>query len=224
MAAYDLEEQEQLATLKAWWNQYGDFVSWAMIAVAVAVAGWQGWNWYQRNQAAQASAIFSVLQKAASERDMQRVKPAVGELLEKYSGTTYAPMAALLAGKAAFDSGDLKTAKAQFAWVVEHGKDELRDLGRLRLAAILIDEKAYDEALRHLGEANNTAFATRFAEMRGDALAAQGKKAEAKTAYAAAIEKIAAGSRSDVAMSGAAARAAYKQLLQQKSDALGESR
>lgn len=214
MAAYDLEEQEQLATIKAWWNQYGNLVTWIMLAAALAVAGWQGWNWYQRSQSAQASLVYGAVQRAIGEHDMQRVKAATGELLEKYSGTAYAPLAALLAGKAAFDSGDLKTAKAQFTWVVEHGKDEMRDLARLRLAAVLIDEKAYDAALAQVGEPGSPAFAARFLEMRGDALAAQGKRAEAVAAYRAALDKTKA--------SGAMPPAgAYGQLLQQKLDTLG---
>ena len=68
MAAYDLEEQEQLANIKAWWNQYGNMVSTAVTVLAVAVAAWQGWNWYQRNQSAQAAAIYSAVQRAAGER------------------------------------------------------------------------------------------------------------------------------------------------------------
>jgi len=226
MAAYDLEEQEQLAELKAWWNQYGNLVTWVVLAVAVTVAGWQGWNWYQRNQSAQAALIYGAVQRAAGERDMPRIKAATGELLEKYSGTAYAPLAAMLAGKASFETGDLKTAKAQFAWAVEHGKDELRDLARLRLASVLVDEKAYDEALKTLAEPENAAFATRFHEMRGDTLVAQGKPAEAKAAYRSAIEKADGAAVEKTAKAEGASRraSAYKEFLQQKLDSLGDAK
>ena len=51
MAAYDLEEQEQLAEIKAWWKQHGNLLMNVLTAAALAVLAWQGWNWYQRSQA-----------------------------------------------------------------------------------------------------------------------------------------------------------------------------
>lgn len=217
MAAYDLEEQEQLASIKAWWNQYGNLITWIMLAVAVAAASWQGWNYYQRGQSAQASAIFSALQRAAADNDLPRIKAASGELTEKFSGSAYAPMAALVAAKAAFESGDLKTAKAQLSWVSQNGGDELRDVARLRLAAVLLDDKAFDEALKQVAEPANPTFAARFAEMRGDILLAQGKRLDAKKAFESAIAKLEA-----VTEKSARERGGYRQLLQQKVDALGD--
>jgi predicted negative regulator of RcsB-dependent stress response len=146
MAAYDLEEQEQLAEIKAWWKQYGNLVTGIVIAASIGVLAWQGWNWYQRNQAAQASAVYSVLQRAVLERDTQKTKVAAGELVEKYGATVYAQLGALTAAKALYESGDRKSAQAQLSWIAENGKDEIKDLGRLRLAAVLLDEKS---TMRH---------------------------------------------------------------------------
>ncbi|HNL98635.1 MAG TPA: tetratricopeptide repeat protein, partial [Accumulibacter sp.] len=146
MATYDLEEQEQIAELKAWWKQYGNLVTTLATVASLGVIAWQGWNWYQRNQAVQASAAYAVLQKAVLDNDAQRIKAASGELLEKYGSTTYAALAALKAAHMASAANDAKTAKLQLQWVAEHASDDLRDLARLRLATLLIDEKAYDEA------------------------------------------------------------------------------
>ena len=140
MAHYDLEEQEQIDSLKTWWKMYGNLVTGVVVAASLAVIGWQGWNWYQRGQAAQAAAIYSVLEQAVAARDAQRVKSAAGELAEKFGSTSYATLGALLAARQSFDAGDLKTAKAQLGWAAEHAKDELKDLARLRLAAVLLDE------------------------------------------------------------------------------------
>ena len=216
MAAYDLEEQEQLDNLKTWWKQYGNLVTWILLAVSAAVAGYQVWNWYQRNQSAQASHVFSVLQKAASEGDMQRVKAASGELIEKFGGTPYGPLGAMLAGKLAFDKGDLKTARAQLTWAADNASDEVQDLARVRLAAVLLDEKSYDEALKQVAAPKQASFTARFAEMRGDVLLAQGKRGEAREAYQTALAK------AEDAKAGRAA-AAYKELLQQKADAVGDA-
>ncbi len=238
MATYDLEEQEQLAEIKAWWKQYGHWVAGLMTVAALAVSAWQGWSWYQRGQTAQASLIYNVLQRAVQEtvqeNASQQIKAASGELLEKFGATSYAPLGALIAAKAMADAGDAKTAKIQLAWVVEHTKDaqnaqnELRDLARLRLAALLLDEKNYDEALQQLDGAVGEAFAARFAQTRGDIFYAQGKKAEARSAYQAALAKLEQASEADKAGAGKPApqdeqaNGLYREILRQQIDALGE--
>lgn len=225
MAVYDLEEQEQLAEMKAWWKQYGNLVTGLVVAASLAIVLWQGWNWYQNRQTAQASAVFAVVQRAAAENDGQRLKAATGELLENFSRSAYAPLGALIAAKASFDAGDLKTAKLQLTWVAEHGKDELKDLARLRLAAVLLDEQAYDEALKQLDGKPGVAYAPRYAEARGDVLLAQGKKAEAKAAFLAALSALEANAKSGgSSLQNARANAPYRQALEQKADALGDAK
>ncbi len=190
MAVYDLEEQEKLDELKAWWKQYGNWITNVLLALAIAAAAWQGWNWYQRNQAAQAASVFAVLQHDVNQNDAQKIKAATGELAEKFGSTLAAQQGALLAAKSSFDAGDLKTAKAQLTWIVENGKDELRDLARLNLAAVLLDEKSYSEALAQLAASHSPIFDVRFTEMKGDVLLAQDKKTEARTAYQAALTQL----------------------------------
>jgi predicted negative regulator of RcsB-dependent stress response len=138
----------------------------------------------------QASVIYGALQKAVQGKDTQGVKTTSGELLEKFGGTPYATLAALTAGKAMIEAGDVQTAKAQLLWAAEHAKDELRDLARLRTAAVLLDEKLYDQALSQLDGAPVAAFESRFLDMRGDILAAQGKKTEAVSAYRTALSRL----------------------------------
>jgi len=106
--------------------------------------------------------------------------------------------------------------------VVEHGKNELRDLARLRLASVLLDDQAYDEALKQLDGGSSAGFVVRFQDTRGDILDAQGKTAEARAAYQAALARL------DEAEPGGKntlqdrqANAAYRESLQQKLDALG---
>ncbi len=211
MAHYDLEEQEQIDTLKTWWKMYGNLVTGLVMAASLAVVGWQGWNWYQGGQSAKAAAIYGVLEQAAAAGDAQKVKAAAGELAEKFGRTAYASLGAMVAAKQSFDAGDLKTAKTQLIWVAENGKNEVRDLARLRLAAVQLDEQAYDEALKQLEAAHAAAFDARFLELKGDVLTAQGKKAEARAAYKSALEKM------------ADKPSASRELLQQKLDSLGEA-
>lgn len=190
MASYDLEEQEQLATLKAWWKENGNLVMTSVSLVLIVFAAWQAWNYYHRNQAAQASALYAAVQKAAGANDLKQVRESAGAILEQYPRTTYAAMAALVSAKAHFQDGDLKTAHAQLAWVVANATDEaLQDLARLRLVSVMLDEKAYDDALKLLDVKHGAAFDAQYLAARGDVLVAQGKAEDARSAYKAALDK-----------------------------------
>ena len=188
--ALDLEEQEQLAALKGWWKDNGNLVLGMITAVALGFAGWQGWHWYQRAQGLEASTLYEALSKATQANDPKGVRDAAGALAENYSRTLYASMGALASARFHYDRKDEKTAKAQLQWVIERSKfDDLRDIARLRLAAILLDEKSYDEALKQLEAKHGDPFIAQFAALKGDILAAKAQTEEARTAYRLALEK-----------------------------------
>ncbi len=218
MAAYDLEEQEQLDELKTWWKLHGNLITNILLAIALAAVAWQGWNWWQRQQSAHAASVFASLQTAAVQRDAKRVRELAGELVDKYSITEYAGMGALLAARMQVDAGDTKSARAQLAWAVENAKDAgFRDLARLRLAAVLLDEKAFDEALKQISSEPAAAFAPRFSELRGDIFVAQGKPTDALGAYDAALAKLDSLAKEDETR----LRGAYREILVVKRDSLG---
>lgn len=221
MATYDLEEQEKLDELKTWWTMYGNLVTGVLVVAALAVAGWQGWNWWQSQQAVKASNVFASLQTAAMQRDAKRARELAGELIDKYSVTAYAGMGALLAARVQVDAGDVRNARVQLAWAAENAKDPgLRELARLRLAAVMLDEKAYDDAMKQLAAEPIAAFAPRFAELRGDVFAAQGKHAEARNAYDLALAKFDALAKDDETRQ----RGGYREVIQAKRDALGAAK
>lgn len=211
--AYDLEEQEQIAALRAWWKQYGNLVVFALLAASLAFAAFEGWRYWQRTQAASAAAVYGEVQKAARANDAKRVRDLAGTLMDKYSRTVYASLGALLSAKTAYVAGDAKTARVQLQWVVENTKDpEIEAVARVRLATVLYDEKAYDEALKVLnGMPAGDAFEGVVASVKGDILAAKGAKAEARAAYQSALEKAARGDPGT------------REALQMKIDALGAS-
>ena len=227
MAAYDLEEQEQLAELKAWWKQYGNLLINLLLGVMVAILAWQGWNYYQGKQAGESGLLYNALQAAIQKNDLQQIKVANGELVSKYGSSTYASLGALMTAKALVDSGDTKTARLQLTWVIEHASEELRDLARLRLAALMVDEKEFDAALKQLDGKSVAALEPRFAEMRGDVLVEQGKKKEAVDAYTLALSKL-DGQDKASEQAGAKARTQTSQvaheLIQMKLDSLGGSK
>lgn len=208
--AYDLEEQEKLDELKDWWKRNGTTVMLAVAVFAAVVAGMQGWRVYQNSQQRQAALAYEAVQSGVRGKDTKRIREAAGQLIEKYPGTPQASRAALLAAGANFESGDAKSAKAQLQWVVDHAKEEgARDIARLRLAGILLDEKAYAEAMKTLDASHEKAFDGLFFDLKGDVLAAQGKVADARIAYQAALDKT-------------DEKSAYRQVVQMKLDGLGE--
>ena len=198
--AYDHEEQEQLATLKAWWNQYGNMVTWFVTAVLVAFAAWSGWKYYQRDQSSKGVMLYEEIVKAAR---------ATEDIKERFSGTPYAQMGLLLAAKASFEANDVKSAKADLQWIVDHGHtDEFKAIARIRLAGLLLDEKAYDEGLKLLSAEFPEQFAALVADRRGDLLFAQNKLDEARKEFKTALEKT-------------EIKNPARQLIQLKLDALG---
>jgi predicted negative regulator of RcsB-dependent stress response len=207
--AYDLEEQEQIDTLKSWWRQYGNLVTWLLIAALAAFSGWSAWNYYQRSQAAQAGQLYDEISRAVVAKDNARVLRGAADMRDRFGRTAYAEMAALMAAKVAFEANDLNGAKAHLQWVVDSGRgDEYRALARIRLAGVLLDEKAYEEGLKVLAGDVPAAFAGAVADRRGDLLMAQNKIAEARSAYQEALKK------SDAKSPG-------RQLIQLKLDAIG---
>ena len=192
--AYDLEEQEQLASLKAWWKDNGTLVLVAIAAAAIAFAGWQGWNRWKDGQSREAATLYEAMLKGLVAGDAKAMREPGGELAEKYPGSLYASMGALAQARFYFDRNDLKSAKAQLQWAVDHaGSEEMRDLARLRLAGVLVDEKSYDEALALLEVKHAPALEAQYAALRGDALVAKNRPDEAKSAYRVALERADAG-------------------------------
>lgn len=207
--AYDHEEQEQLATFKALWKQYGNLISWVLIAALAAFSGWTGWKYYQRDQATKAALLYEEIVKAVEAKDAGKVARASADIKEKFSRTAYAQMGSLTAAKAAFDANDLKGAQAQLQWVVENGRtEEFKAIAKIRLAGVLLDQSAYDEGLKVLDGTFPEQFSALVADRRGDLLTAQGKAAEARVAYQLALEKT-------------EIKNPARQLIQLKLDALG---
>lgn len=190
--AYDLEEQEKIASLKAWWDRYGNALTSIVLGVAVAVAGYNVWQWYQRDRVAKAAGTYDELQRAVATKDLGHVRELSGILLDKYGSTAYAEMGAMLAAKANLDGGDAKTAKAQLQWAIDRAIDpEYRALGRLRLGGVLLDEGSYDDALKQVAPTSaaelSVPFQASFADRRGDIYLAQNKTDDAKREYSAAL-------------------------------------
>jgi predicted negative regulator of RcsB-dependent stress response len=205
----DLQEQEQLDALKAFWKQYGNLITWLLVAALAAYAGLNAWKWWQRDQATKAGAMFEQLERAAQAGDAQRAGTVFNDLKSRYASTVYAEQGGLLAARVQFDKGQLDAAMASLTWVAENGgEDEYKAVARLRLAGLLLQQKQYDAALQQLEQAKSSTFAALLADRRGDVLLAQGKKDQAREAYQTAWKAM-------------DERLEYRQLIDAKLTALG---
>ncbi|MBL8288178.1 MAG: tetratricopeptide repeat protein [Rubrivivax sp.] len=205
----DLQEQEQLDAVKAFWNRYGNLITWVLVLALGAFSAWYGWQAYQRDQAEKAGALFDEVDRAAAAGDAEKAGRAFGDLRQRYPGTAYAEQAGLLAAKTQFEKGKADDARATLAWVAENAREtELRTIARLRLAALQAEAKQYDEALKTLDAAKAEGFEALVADRRGDVLMLQGKKDLARNAWTAAY----------AAMSE---KTEYRRLVEAKLTALG---
>lgn len=183
----DLQEQEQLDELKAFWNRYGNLITWTLTLVLAAFAAWNGWNWWERQQSAKASAMFEEFDRALQGGNAEQAGRVFNDLKDRYGRTTYAQQAGLLAAKLQADKSQSDAAQASLTWVAEQGKDEeYQAMARLRLAGLLLDKKAYDEALKQLDAVKSPEFVPLADDRRGDVLLASGKRDDAVKAFQSA--------------------------------------
>jgi predicted negative regulator of RcsB-dependent stress response len=209
MAVLDSQEQEQIEALKAWWKDNRNQLLGALLIVIVAMGGWRGWQSYQHKQAEEAATLYHQFIEQLASNDAKRINDAAVAVTDKFASTAYAARAALLAAQVNEQGKDLARAKTQLQWVIDHaGETSLKDVARLRLAAVLLDEKNYADALKLLEAKHPGSFDGLYADLRGDVLSGQGKIDEARSSYKLAYEKI-------------DAQSAYRNLIQMKLDALG---
>lgn len=180
----DLEEQEQLDQLKHFWKQYGNLITWGLIVVLGSVAAWNGYNIWQRNQSVQAAAMYDEVEKVVRGGDVQKAERAFTDMRDRFSKAVYTQQAGLLVAKMAYEAGKTDSAKSTLSWLSENAADKgYASVARLRLSAVLIEGKAYDDALKLLGAGMVEEFTALADDRKGDIYALQGKKAEAKAEY-----------------------------------------
>lgn len=209
MAALDTHEQEQIEAIKAWWNDNSRWLLGVFLIAALSMAGWRGWHYYKNNQAQEAATLFHQFSEQLGRGDAKLVNDAAAALMDKFPSTVYATRAALMAALVSEELKNLESAKKQLYWIIEHAtEDTMRDIAHLRLAAILLDEKNFADALMHLDAKHTASFDGLYSDLKGDVLNAQGQSDSARTAYKLAYEKF-------------DAQSSYRNLIQMKLDSLG---
>jgi predicted negative regulator of RcsB-dependent stress response len=183
----DLEEQEQLDEIKHFWKKYGNLITWLLIVVMGSYAGWNGYQYWQRQQSVKASALFDELEKTAASGDTAKLERAWSDMKERFPSTTFAAQSALLVAKSFQMTDKLDAATAALQWASESASDSgSAQLARLRLANLQAQQKSFDEALKTLSKPFDPAFAGLASDVQGDIFATQNKSQEAVKAYSEA--------------------------------------
>lgn len=182
----DLQEQEQLDSIKAFWKQYGNLITWTLVLALSAFAAWNGWNWYQRDQGIKAGAMFDELDRSIQAGDVERSARIFGDLQSRYPAAQWTSQGGLMLARLQIEKGQQDAATVVLSWVSEKSKDEgLRAMAALRRAGIELDAKRWDEGLKILDSINVKGFEALIADRRGDILLAQGKSQQAADAFLA---------------------------------------
>jgi predicted negative regulator of RcsB-dependent stress response len=181
-------EKEQIEEMKAWWAENGRYV---IAGVVIAVGLLIGFNQYKSSKLEaqiEASVLFESLAEHVYEGSLDDAQSVADELANNYANTAYAAQSKLAMARLYMDKNrDQDAADALRELLAMRGNAELKHIGRLRLARILLYQDKAQEVIDLLAEPDNAAFNSLYAEIRGDAYAALGQVAEAGDAYRLAM-------------------------------------
>ncbi len=212
----DLEEQEQLDKLKAFWQKYRNLITIVVTVTLFSYAGYSAYQWWRNSQAVAASQLFATMVSALEKNDQAQAFRAADDLQKDYGRTTYAAISSLVASKVASDGSDLEKTFSYLRWVAANASDDAYlAIAKLRLAGQLIErgtEKDFAEADAILKTKAIVGFEGLWLERRGDWYLAQKKVTEARSSYEAAWKHL---------QKSPEIPAEARQLLKVKIDAVG---
>lgn len=184
-----LSEKEQLDQLRSWWSEYGNYV---IVGVALGVLGLFGWN-YQRTSTADtelaASALYDTLAGHVDGGELEEAESLARQIAAEYGDTAYAAQSKLAMARLYMDNNrDQDAADVLSALLALRGYPELKHIGRIRLAKVLLYQDQPEAVLALLEGQDSNAFAAHYAEVRGDAHVALNRYDEARAEYQRALE------------------------------------
>ena len=181
-------EKEQIEEMRAWWAEYGRYV---IAGVVIAVGLLFGYNQYESSKLSAevaASVLYESLALNVGEGDLEEAEAVAAELATDYANTSYAAQSKLAMARLYMDKNrDQDAADVLSELIAMRGNRELRKIGRVRLARILLYQDKAQEVVDLLVDQEEEAFAGLYAEARGDAYAALGRIEEAGDAYQIAL-------------------------------------
>jgi predicted negative regulator of RcsB-dependent stress response len=174
--------------VRKWLKENLGTMLWGVIGGLLLVGGWEYWQRFNRDRQEQAELQYISFTDAMERKDDSAAQQLVKLLKEKFPRAAYTNFALLRVAEEAVAKGDANAAADALEFVRANAKlDEVRELATLRLARARLAQGQPDQSLKLLGELKPEAFKAMALELKGDALAALKRDAEARSAYDEAL-------------------------------------
>ncbi len=184
-------DQEQWEAIKAWWKANGRMLVIVIVLGLALSFGFQFWRQHKIKQSETASALYDQMLAGYTAGSAPLFQDLAKDLENNYSATPYASLAALFEAKNAAEKGDLDTALQKLQWAGDHAKGKSwQQIARIRAARVLLAQHKPDAALTLLQKVDDEGFLPEINEVKGDVYLTQGKLADARVAYQAALQSI----------------------------------
>jgi predicted negative regulator of RcsB-dependent stress response len=186
-----LTEQEQIELLKQWIKQYSLVILAGLVLSLITITGWRYWQARQQRILTHASAVYDEMLTARAQNDAVATRTQANKLFSHYSNTAYGQMAAFMLARDAVVQKNYPEAEKQLQWVLDNSSTaSFRQIARIRLARVYINEQKADAALELLGKVEDKSFSGMIEEVRGDAYVAKNAPAKARDAYQLALKEL----------------------------------
>lgn len=183
-----LSEKEQIDAMRSWWKENGTFVIVGLLVGVGAVVGITQWRSAQVAEQEAASVLFEALADEVAENRLEPAAEVADDIYAQYPVSIYADQARLAMARLYMDQGRDQDAAETLQALVDGGSDpQMRMVGRLRLAKVLLYQDKAEEVVALVQDHTETGMGPRFNEVLGDAHFDLGQYAEAEAAYLAAL-------------------------------------
>ena len=191
-------EEEQIEAFKSWWKKNGIML---VVAIAVAVGGyfgWQAWKTSQANYTSEASALYQNLVQASAdlsdEENQKTVTFIAKQLADDYGDTGYAMFGQLFLARVDAENGKYDEAIKALDTAITKTQDvSFIAIADLRISRLMLQKEDYAGAMARVEKVSEEEFAVQKQELIGDILIAQGNRDDARIAYQKASESLGVG-------------------------------
>jgi len=181
-------EEEQLDEIRAWWSANGNSVIGVVVIGAIMYFGLNEWRDSTAESEIAASILYEEVMTAAARDNLEKASASADLLFNDYNETAYAGQARLAMARLYMDSARDQDAADTLRSLIESNPDkELAQVGRLRLAKVLLYQGKAEEVINLLESSTEHAFMALFYEVMGDAYVEMGSYAKAQEAYIIAL-------------------------------------
>ena len=184
------QTQTQLETqhFKNLWQKYGNAFTTIVLIILLIIVGWQYWQRREVKLTTQASAVYENLLVSYANQNSVQAQALANQIIDDYSRTPYATLAAFLLAKQAVEQHQLPVAIDKLQWVIKHTNDvSFKAIAQIRLARVLIASQQAAQALDVIKAVTAKDFLAEADTVKGDSYVALKQFSLAKLAYQQAL-------------------------------------